>query len=238
MIMNNNWRKLLKDSSKPNPERKDEFIRKCRKYDIYEHPKTYHFICRQIAYIRKPVWLISFLALMISVWGIYGNSEIVYVISAVMPFVSGIAVMETYRSRMHGMTEMESITLISMRGILFARVFCIGISHILLLLVLTMIASRYSELGFFMTGSFLTIPYLISSIVCFELERSLLGRKNVFISIVVSAIVSSGMVVLQNQRYLFTETYKWIWYLTAVVLIILECRSLKKCFSWEDYAWN
>lgn len=236
--MKNKWKSHLKDSSKPNSDRKDDFIRKCRKYNIYETPKTYRLICRQIAYIRKPVWLISFLALMISVWGIYGNTEIVYAIAAIMPFVSGIAVIETFRSRMHGMTEMESVTLISMRGIIFARVFCIGISHILLLFTLTMIVSRYSELGFFMTGAFLTIPYLISSIVCFELERSLWGRKNVFISLVVSVIVSSGMLVLQNQRYLLTEQYKWIWYLTEVVLIFLECRSLKKCFYSEDFAWN
>lgn len=238
MIMNNTWRNLLKDSSKPNPERKDEFIRKCRKYDIYEHPKTYHFICRQIAYIRIPVWIISFLALLISVWGIHGNQKMLYAISAVMPFISAIAVVETFRSKMYGMAEMESTTLISVRGILFARIFSIGISHIILLAVLTVIVSRYSGLGFFMTGAFLTIPYLISSVVCLELERISWGRKNVYISLAVSVIVSACMFVFQNQRYLLTETYKWIWYLTAVVLIILECRSLKKCFSWEDYAWN
>lgn len=50
-----------------------------------------------------------------------------------------------------------------------------------------------------MTGAMLTIPYLLSSITSMELERTTIGRKNVMGCIMVSAIISGIMIVLNYE---------------------------------------
>lgn len=136
------------------------------------------------------------------------------------------------------MTELESVTYVSERGVLFARFVSIGIVHIALLLVLAVIAGRQSGYGYMMTGAMLTTPYLISSTLCMELERTALGRRNALSSIAVSAAVSGVMLLIQAEGWQLQEGCQWIWYAAAAVLIVIEYAEIRKTIRWEEYAWN
>ena len=231
--------KMISDSLEtPNSSRKDFFIREYRDSFLKKKVNIYELIIQQICYIRIPVWIASLIVLFIAIWGILGNREILFSVSALMPFVSGVAVLESFRSRMYGMTEMEGVTLVSMRGILFSRIICVGSVHILLLLMLSVILSSNSGYGFVLTGSILTIPYLISSVGSMMLERTELGRKNNYGCLIISAIVSALIIIIQNEIVLFSEQFEWMFVMTLVVLIIMEFVEIRKCFMWEDYSWN
>lgn len=237
--MNGSMKRALSNAApSPDHHRKDQFIRDYRRKYAGAQISTVDIIKSQFGYIRMPVWLISLAALLVAIWGIQGDGKVIFVVSAMMPFVSGIALFDFLRSGMHGMTELECVTLVSKRGILFARLLCVGVVHVALLAALVAIVGRQSGYGTLLTGAMLTIPYLLSSIASLELERTTFGRKNVTSCIVVSAIVSGVIIVFQNQQVLFTEKYHSLWYLVAVLLIIMECIEIRKTFRWEEYAWS
>lgn len=68
-----------------------------------------------------------------------------------------------------------------------------------MLALLAFIVGKQSSYGCLMTGAMLTIPYLLSSITSMELERTTIGRKNVMGCIMVSAIISGIMIVLNYE---------------------------------------
>lgn len=229
---------LLSAAPVPDHRKKDRFVRAYRKQCRGGRGGTFDIIRSQMGYIRMPVWLLSLAALIVAVWGLYKDREVIAAVSAIMPFVSGIAVFDSARSGRYGMTELESVTYVSERGVLFARFVSIGIVHIALLLVLAVIAGRQSGYGYMMTGAMLTTPYLISSTLCMELERTALGRRNALSSIAVSAAVSGVMLVIQAEEWQLPEGWQWIWYAAAAVLTVIEYVEIRKTFRWEEYAWN
>ena len=84
----------------------------------------------------------------------------------------------------------------------------------------------------------LTIPYLLSSILSMELERTVFGRKYGFSCMVISAGVSVLMFAVQNERNLYEEAYRGLWYLSAITLMMIEGFEIKKMFQMEEYAWS
>ena len=237
--MNRGIKKELSDvAPMPDHTRKDTFIRAYRKKNGGMKIGTLEIVKSQLGYIRMPVWLISLAALILAIWGIHEDREVLFAVSAIMPFVSGIAIFEDMRSGMYGMTELESVTLVSKRGMLFARYVCIGVAHIILISVLTVLVGNYTGYSYLMTGAMLTIPYLLSSVGSMELERTVFGRKNAFGCMVISAAVSVLMIILDNARSAILQNYQWVWYLAGLILIVLECIEIKKTLQWEEYAWN
>ena len=84
----------------------------------------------------------------------------------------------------------------------------------------------------------LTIPYLLSSILSMELERTAFGRKYGLSCMAISAGVSVLMFVLQNERNLYAEAYRGLWYLSTIILMLIEWFEIKKMFQMEEYAWS
>ncbi len=236
--MSKNIKRMMADASpKPDLARKDAFIREFRKKSRKEL-SIFDIIKSQISYIRMPVWIASFAALIVAIFGIASNRESVFFVAAIMPFVSAIAVFDSMRCRMYGMDELEGATRISGRGILFAKLICIGIVHIALLLILTVVIGRSSVYGVAMTGTLITIPYLISSIASMILERTEIGRRNAFGCVLVSAMTSVMMLAIKDEKALFAPNYRWVWFVLLAVCVVLECTQIKKTFRLEEYQWN
>ena len=236
--MSKNIKRMMADASpKPDLARKDAFIREFRKISRKELG-VFDIIKSQISYIRMPVWIASFAALIVAIFGIASNRESVFFVAAIMPFVSAIAVFDSMRCRMYGMDELEGATRISGRGILFAKLICIGTVHIALLLILTVVIGRSSVYGAAMTGTLITIPYLISSIASMILERTEIGRRNAFGCVLVSAMTSVMMLAIKDEKALFAQNYRWVWLVLLAVCVVLECTQIKKTFRLEEYQWN
>lgn len=232
--------KLIKNARVyPNPERKDLIIRKYRRKVGAARYSGRDMIVSQIGYIRMPVWIVSLLVLAVSIIGLSRDGNVIFVAASMMPFVSGIAVLESFRAEKFGLSEMEGVTLFSRRGILFARVVCVGAVHIALLLMLTLLIGTKEGMGLAMTGSILTVPYLISSIVNMELERTELGRKSALPGLGVAAIMTVTVLAVKEQEVIFRYDYRVFWYLLAAALIAAECIEIRKMFCMEEkYAWN
>ena len=125
---------------------------------------TLCFIMSQFSYISWYVWCISLFVLIAAIFIIVmkvESTDSITVVSASIPFVAMAAVMESFRSKYYGMSELESVTKVSFRGIYFARTSCIGIVHIVILSCLIIMIGRNSENGYLVTGAMILIPYLI-----------------------------------------------------------------------------
>lgn len=223
---------ILKDIySAPRPERRDACIRLYQKRMGYQKMNTLYVLRTQIAYIRKPVWLITFAVFAAAVVGLKTNySNTVFLVSAMMPFVSGLATLESFRSFGYGMNELEQATRFSLKGILFARIAIIGSFHIIVLFSLVFMISRVLPWSYFMTGAVITIPYLVSSIISMEIERTKYGRNHAYASIVVSALVSAAVVVVSMmERRIFSSMYYVFWIMALFILfgiVIMEYRKM------------
>ena len=113
---------------------------------------TLCFIMSQFSYISWYVWCISLFVLIAAIFIIVmkvESTDSITVVSASIPFVAMAAVMESFRSKYYGMSELESVTKVSFRGIYFARTSCIGIVHIVILSCLIIMIGRNSENGYY-----------------------------------------------------------------------------------------
>ena len=237
--MSKNIRQVMHEAApKPDFAKKDAFIREYREKSGRAELRVFDLLKSQISYIRTPVWIASIAVLVVAILGINQNKETVFYVAAMMPFVSAIAVFDSMRCRMYGMNELEGATRISGRGILFARLVCIGTVHIALLLALSVVVGSKSGYGFAMTGAIITIPYLISSVACMILERTEVERRNAFGCVLISAVTALMILAIKDEKAFFAQNYRWIWFVLFAVFASLECIEIRKTFSVEEYEWN
>lgn len=206
---------------------------------------TLCFIMSQFSYISWYVWCISLFALIAAIFIIVmkvESTDSITVVSASIPFVAMAAVMESFRSKYYGMSELESVTKVSFRGIYFARTSCIGMVHIVILSCLIIMIGRKSENGYLVTGAMILIPYLITSILNTKIERTQIGRKSIFACITVSVLISGSMILLNNQmknhRDFLPSIQPIIWYIVILALMAIHFFEIKKTIRQEVYAWN
>ena len=206
---------------------------------------TLRFIMSQFAYISWYVWCISLFVLIAAIFIIVmkvESTDSITVVSASIPFVAMAAVMESFRSKYFGMSELESVTKVSFRGIYFARTSCIGMVHIVILSCLIIMIGRNSENEYLVTGAMILIPYLITSILNTKIERTQIGRKSIFACITVSVLISGSMILLNNQmknhRDFLPSIQPIIWYIVILALMAIHFFEIKKTIRQEVYAWN
>ncbi|MBR6390229.1 MAG: hypothetical protein IKS16_02705, partial [Lachnospiraceae bacterium] len=178
---------ILKNAcEEPDPVSKDSFIRKVNGMQSEQSlspmqsarsMNPVRVLAVEMHYIRKRVWIFSILAIAIMVTAVsrLGEDMILH-IADMMPLLAGLGMIEVMRARMHDMSELEAVTLISARGALFARMTVIGFGHLLAVAVTAMALAGYGRYGALGTGLKLIIPYLITTISCMEVERTGFGR--------------------------------------------------------------
>lgn len=237
--MTNDLKRIMTDLTPcPDPGRKDAYLRMYRRRTGSLKPSMWEMLRLQFTYINAAVWAVTLAVLFIAIWGSFMNRNVITGIAAMMPFVSGFAVFETFRSQMHAMTELEGVTLFSFRGIFFAKIVCIGSLHILLILLLSLMLSHVCRYDFLTTGILITIPYLISSVLSMEAERSSFGRKNPLVCLGISAFTSGLVLAASVKSSYFIADFTGIRKLLFLILIVLFLLEIKKTFQWEEYLWK
>ena len=222
----------------PDPGRKDTFLRMYRKKTGPAKPDIREMLASQFTCISAPVWLMTLAVLFLAIWGSCTNRNVITGIAALMPFVSGFAVFETFRSQIYTMTELEGVTLFSLRGAFFAKIVCIGSVHILLILMLSLTIAPICRYDFFTTGVMITIPYLVSSVLSMEAERSPFGRRNPLVCLGISALSSGFVLTASMKSSCFTADHTELQYLLFLILTALFLLEIKKTFQWEEYLWK
>lgn len=229
---------LQKAFEAPAPVGKKAFLKKIRQPSIGQA----EFMLWQACYIRKWVWIISAAVFGAAlVLGLWIKREMLWTISALMPFVALAAVTEKARSEVCGMAELEMASRFSLQSVLMARMGIVGMSHLILLCALVPVAYRSDAVTFVQAGVYLLVPYLLTSVSGFWIVRRIRGREGLF-GCLSAAVLVSGMYFVFEYRYteLYMAQYFPWWVMALAVLLAAAVREFEISFHLkkEEPVWN
>lgn len=227
----------------PMPERKQEFL--CRVKGFADSPKTGNylrtgyrrFVAGQVFYIGKWGWCGSFGIFLAALFcGDFTEKNLLWVLSAFMPFLAVVFLAEGMRSEICGMAELEMATRFSLKSLVLARMGIMGIAHMLLLCLGMAASCRQGEMPLLCAGVYLLVPYLLTNVSGLYLARRIRGRECIYGILAIATVVA---VVPFVGKLLYKEGL-FIWWLAALaVLGVLAVKEWKRNVDkWEECTWN
>ena len=236
--MRNDIKQVLESSfAAPEPKRKEEFFREIGRTPI----STFAFMKLQISYIRKRVWILSILVIMLSIASKkYVGTDCIWVISAMMPFVAVSMVSENNRSEIYGMAELEQSSRFSLKSVMYARLVVVGISHIMLLSFIIPFIGNGVLTPYVQIGIYILVPYLLASTLGLTAVRRNRGKETSYYCFGISCMVSCLQIIV---REMIPQIYdgKWFlcWCAVFFYLLMRLCAEYKNMiYQAEDMLWN
>lgn len=213
--MNKTIRRQLKTAfAAPEPQRKNAFLRACRRREI--GMGTLYLI--QARYISPAAWALSAAALFLGALLPAGTKEShIWTASAVMPVLALAVLTEGHKSRACRMTELEAAARFSLSTVMMARMAILGVCHLVIIVLLALTAG----VGFTRNLVYLLVPYLLTANLGSVICRRTRGREAVYGCAAVSAAVSmAGITAYWQPELLFaSETFGcWCAMLAAVTI--------------------
>lgn len=231
-------KKALREAMEAPPAiEKERFLKSFPSADVSQAS----FILSQAAYIRKRVWLMSVTVFGIGLMGtgLLGR-DILWIISALMPFAALMAVTENARSMVFGMAELELTCRFSLKSVVLARAALVGGIHLVLLCVLAPVISSTGYAGIWRAGTYMLVPYLLTAWLGLFLTRRIRGREALYACLGAAVLVSGLNFVLKSSVVRLFEPSAFVWWLTAlaVLLVFTAYEFYKTMGQTEELSWN
>ena len=155
------WKEELKHAFEaPKPVKKREFL---RRLDV---PKMSFstFLFSQMSYIRKWVWVVSFLVFSVAILGVaFVPDAVLWLISALTPLLALTVVSESGRSACYKMDELEMATRFSLRSVTFARLTILGLLNLLIFTIFLFLGVWNDTATPLAVGLYIVTPFLFTS---------------------------------------------------------------------------
>ncbi len=228
---------LKKAFEPPAPEGRDRFLKSMPRPKI-SNPA---FILSQAVYIRKYVWGISGLIFGIALAGTWTvEKNVLWVISALLPFAAVSVVAEHNRSNTFLMSELEMAARFSLKSVVLARMGILGIVHLCLLLILIPMCGHYHAVSVLQTGLYLLVPYLLTTSLGLWAVRRIQGMESVYVCAGIASGVSGIQIFIRAVLpVLFGERYIMMW------VLLLSAAAAASALEWkrtikqtEELIWN
>lgn len=241
--MNRLWKKQLKGLYQtPEPQRKTAFLQELN----YPKATLREFVLTQAGYIRNYVWILSVVlvcgAVMIGTQ-MPNDMEIfpmLYCLSAIMPVLALLLVLETSRSEMYGMDELEQTAKHNLPEVLLVRMGSVAAVDFILVGMAVPAVVRYDGLGVFRVAVYLLVPYLSTCFLALGIQRRKRGRESVWYSIVASVFICMLMLFSQLWKGMLYEEKKFLFWVIALlllgVMLVIQIKEMRK--NREEYRWN
>lgn len=218
-----------------------------KQYFLKEHKGKRHyirmdeFILLQVGYIRKSTWVISAIVFLSGITAAsVMRPEIIWVLSAVMPFLALTIISEWMRSGACGMFELEQATRFSFKSVMLARLGILGMVNFLMFLFCLFLGRMQSDMELFKAAVYLALPYLATVFLGLWIVRETGLRESEYVCLGIAAMVSAcGILIrLLAKTLLRAETIKWWGLLTLVLLVLVIKEFYKSMEKTEAYIWN
>lgn len=236
--MRQELKKCLQESFEaPAPKNKQFFFRKIKSPKI----SYWDLVMAQARYIRKWVWVLSFALFAVAVIGSYIlDRNVLWILSAMMPFLAVSAITENVRSQVYGMAELEKASRFSLRCVLLARMGILGIVHFMVLCLVVLIGYKQGENTIFQTGVYMFVPYLLTDAGGLWLFRKIRGNEAVYASMGLAVIISAVPIMKNTIARMLYDAKIFGWWIAALVIFgsitVLELK--KKLEEKEVFTWN
>lgn len=234
--MNRNLKRAIKEAfDAPEPTHKKEFLARYST-DSYS---TISLILTQVGFIQKWVWISSILVFLYTLVKCYQlDTELLWTLSAMTPFIALAILTENARSTVYKMAELEMGCRFSLKTVILARMGIVAFSHLILLCVLMLLTYRNSSLTFLQSGVYLLVPYLLTTFVGLFFSRKLPGKESLYGCMGIAVCISYLNVILHElyQSWWALKNWKW-WVLTLILLFILSGIEIRKSIKQiEEFA--
>ncbi|MBO4457765.1 MAG: hypothetical protein J5802_08595 [Butyrivibrio sp.] len=245
-------KKLLQDNvTPPDYLKKDSFIRGHRAKET-PHVSTTRLILQQTGFIRKRVWVVSLLVMIFMVLFIvqemryplnsgYTDDDRVLTVlktaSFFMPFISALGMIEAFKAQLHGVYELEQVTVISGKRALFARLAVVGIINFLPMMFISVLMRLTVGVEIVRGALVVLVPYLLTMVLCMEIERFEWARRSAF-SFLIPVLLVTVLTHSEVGGMYFAELGVRALLIIFVALVAVQAFELKRFSNMEDFAWN
>lgn len=218
----------------PEPRNKGKFI------DSMRYPKLSYseFILSQICYIRKRVWLFSAAVLLLAIGAVYiipqNEIYIVWVVSALIPFLALMTATEISRSDIFGMSELEAGCRYSLPQLIGARMIILGVSHFAVISAIVVVFGFFSPLGIMKAALYILTPYITVNGISLLVLDKVTGVEGVYISVAATIGVSlAGVFIFGRVPFdmRFVNALCTVLCAGGVVMIVIQ---IEKIMSGRD----
>ena len=225
------------EAPQPNRQEKIRFLRALPGPRI----SMSRFILVQASYMRKMTLVFSVLLLLPAVIGAnYISENTLWIVSAFVPILGLLAVAESTRSTMYGMSEFEMSTRFSLKSVVLARMSILGLINFAVIAILTPLCRIGNDFSLLQTGMYLLVPYLLTVNFSLWIARRVNGKETIYGCMCAAVIVSginTGLHFVTDLIY--QEIYTGWWLVLSVFLFIglayeIHC-TIKRT---EEYTWN
>lgn len=230
-------RELQKAFEAPAPTRKEEFLKKMPQTKI-SNPS---FVIAQFGYIPKYVWgVFSFTFGIAIVCGCFMEKDVLWIISALIPFIALSILTENARSGVYLMAELEMTARFSLKSVMLARMGILGASHLLLLMFLIPLCAMYNLRAVFQVGLYILVPYMLTVFIGLWATRRIHGMESMYVCMGIAVGVSAlNIFVRRIFPIIYEMEYMPIWIIGFVFLIVLVVKEMKKNIEQtEELAWS
>ncbi len=238
--MNNQLKRNIQKAfaaPKPNQQEKVRFLRSLPQPQI----GMFRFILVQASYVRKLSWVLSGLTLLLALFCAYNISEdTLWVVSAFVPTLGLLAVTESNRSMMYGMSEFEMSTRFSLKSVVLARMSILGLINFAVIAVLAPLCRIGNDFSLFQTGMYLLVPYLLTVNFSLWITRRVNDKEIIYGCMCVATIVggiNTGLHFVTD--FIYQEIYI-SWWLVLSIILLIELAYEIHCMikRTEEYTWN
>jgi len=168
------------------------------------------------------------------------EQDILQILSAVIPFVAIASGIESGRSHIYAMAELEMSSRFSLKCVILARMGILGLSHLFLLAALIPLGALHSTAGFLQTGVYLLTPYLAATLTGLWISRKIRGKEAGYAYLGTAAFISGCLMYIPATLpdcYQMRYFHRW-----GVLLVLLAGAVIyeftKIIQETEELEWN
>lgn len=195
------------------------------------------FLLRQFLYVGKWIWLLS-AVLLLCITGIcYGNTG--NYPFALTPLLAAGILVETGRSFRWKMAELEYTARFSLRSVMLARMFLVGIVETAGLLVVIWVVRPWFSYSLIRVFLYMMVPYLAASLLGSVYERK--NRSDNSWGSMIICFLSSGLFAAAPYclSSLYEERFTVIWTVVFILLVFSLVVSMRRWIcELEEAVWN
>ncbi|EOS26829.1 hypothetical protein C806_00420 [Lachnospiraceae bacterium 3-1] len=223
----------------PNPQRKEEFLREFP----YFRASCMEIIRNQIGYIQKSIWIFSLLLVIGGVAvGDYldtgSNYDKIWCMSGIMPLLAVLAVTETFRSSVYGMTELEMACKHNLSQVLLIRMGVLGGVDFLLMVFGVLWIVGQGTIGMVQAAVYLMVPWLSACIVAFQIEKYTRGRETVWYCTAWGCFLWGVHGIGSKLREMvYGEEKFYLWFIAFCICIVFFAKQIWQIYQ-ETEEWR
>ena len=223
------------------PEGKREFFRELRARGLlHRRPVAMshgEFLAVQLFYIEKWVWVLSGMLMLFTILACSRNSG--NYPFALTPLLAVGILAETGRSYRWKMAELEHAARFSLRSIVLARMFLVGLIDTAGLLTVTAAVRSYLTYSLIRVFLYMMVPYLLAAFLGSLYERKKrtdAGLGSIVICLLSSAVFAAAPIFMSS---LYEESLTIIWAAAFILLICCLAVSVREQMrEMEEPVWN